>query len=89
MLNQGTKMKKEILVKAQWDDGAQVWVAESEDVPGLITESKIMKQLVDKLKILIPELLEANGILDEMQGEDIPFHLFSKRLERIHRTGHV
>ena len=59
-------MEKKILVKAHWDDEAHVWVAESEDVPGLITESETMEQLVDKLKILIPELLEANGILDEL-----------------------
>ena len=82
-------MKKEIVVKALWDDEAKVWVAESDDVPGLITEAETMELLINKLKILIPELLVANGIIGELQKEDIPFHLFSERIEKIHRLGHV
>lgn len=46
---------------ATWDDEAQVWVAESPDVPGLATEAATQAELVDKLKVMIPELLTANG----------------------------
>ena len=55
---------KVISVKAIWDKDAQVWVATSEDVPGLATEADTLEELTEKLKIMIPELLEANGLLD-------------------------
>lgn len=77
--------KKDIRVDAFWDGVAKVWVASSEDVSGLITEAETMEHLVDKLKILIPELLQANGQLDNGDIFDIPLHLVSKREELIKR----
>jgi predicted RNase H-like HicB family nuclease len=47
-------------VHAEWDPEAGVWVATSEDVPGLATEAETLEALADKLRIMIPELLEAN-----------------------------
>jgi hypothetical protein len=41
-----------------------VWVAESEDVPGLVAEAESPNALAQKLRVLIPELLELNGALD-------------------------
>lgn len=49
------------IIQATWDDEAKVWVAESDDVPGLATEAASMETLLAKLKLLIPELLELNG----------------------------
>ena len=43
-----------------WDDEAAVWVATSEDVPGLVLESGSFDALVEKVRIAIPELLELN-----------------------------
>ncbi len=80
-------IKKEIKIKAMWDMEAQVWIALSDDVPGLVTEAETSEQLVHKLRILIPELLEANGLLKDAEQEDIPFHLSSERIEVIRRTG--
>ena len=48
-------------VTAFWDAEAAVWVATSEDVPGLATEADTVEALIDKLKIMIPELLECSG----------------------------
>lgn len=53
--------KKHITVTALWDPEASVWVAESSDVPGLITEAATLEALSTKLETMIPELLEANG----------------------------
>ena len=50
-----------IKVLAFWDEEAHVWVAESDDVPGLITEAATLEALSAKLEVMIPELLEANG----------------------------
>jgi predicted RNase H-like HicB family nuclease len=48
-------------IPALWDGEAGVWVAESEDVPGLVAEAVSPRALVQKLTVLIPELLELNG----------------------------
>jgi hypothetical protein len=50
-----------LYVHADWDAEAGVWVARSNDVPGLTTEAASFGALVIKMKTLVPELLEANG----------------------------
>jgi len=52
-------------VLAQWDSEAGVWVAESGDVPGLVVEAESPNLLREKLRVLIPELLELNGLLEK------------------------
>ena len=56
-------MIKRHLVNAEWDADASVWVATSDDVPGLVTESDTLEALQSKVQIMVPELLEANGCL--------------------------
>jgi predicted RNase H-like HicB family nuclease len=59
-------------IRAQWDSEAGVWVAESEDVPGLVAEADSPNVLVQKLRTLIPELLELNGA---GSGRTASFHV--------------
>ena len=59
---------RKIVVLALWDSEAKVWVAESKDVPGLITEAQDTNALVTKLLVLIPELLLENHSLPEGPG---------------------
>lgn len=75
---------KPLFVRAEWDEEARVWVATSDDVPGLATEEETLETLVDKLKGLIPELLEANGSLE---GTEVPFEIMTRRFEIAHRAG--
>jgi predicted RNase H-like HicB family nuclease len=75
-------MPQVIEVTALWDGEASVWVAESEQVPGLITEAATMEALMAKLQVLIPELLDANGYPD---GEEVPFRVRSERTAVAHR----
>ncbi len=63
---------KALFVRAEWDDEAEVWVATSDDVPGLVAEADTTEALLAKLHILIPELLEANDYPD---GGSVPFEL--------------
>lgn len=70
-------------VDAEWDPEAGVWVATSEDVPGLATEALTVEALAEKLRIIIPELLEANQLLLSGQSEAIAFELTSHRHERV------
>ena len=72
-------------VRAEWDGEAEVWVASSEDVPGLATGADTFETLIEKLKIVIPELLEENGLLS--QGvRDVPFSITAERTENARRV---
>ena len=68
-------MATPLRITAFWDDEAKVYVAESEDVPGLVTEADTVSALVQKLKVLIPELLEENGY---PEGDEITFRVTSE-----------
>ena len=48
-------------VKMQWDNEASVWIATSQDVPGLVLESETYDVLLEKVRLAIPELIELNG----------------------------
>ncbi|HKN08413.1 MAG TPA: DUF1902 domain-containing protein [Pseudomonadota bacterium] len=67
-------------VTAQWDDEARVWVASSDDVPGLATGAETLEGLIEKLKIVIPELLVENGLLSA-SIESVPFAVRAERTE--------
>ena len=74
-------MKKiDILVNALWDDEVSVWVATSEQVPGLVAEADTAEELENKLMVMIPELLIENGLLTKDNcKEGVPFHLLQER----------
>jgi len=65
-------MRRVYNVRAEWDSEAGVWVAESQDVPGLVAEAESPNGLAKKLRILIPELLQLNGAL-EAGAEPVEF----------------
>ena len=52
----------EYVITLHWDDEVSVWIAESEDIPGLILESSSFDELVNRVKIAVPELLEICGM---------------------------
>lgn len=58
-------MNKIYQVQARWDSEAGVWVAESDDVPGLVAEAESPNILREKLRVLIPELLDLNRVLEK------------------------
>ena len=72
-----------ITVNAEWDPEAKVWVATSDDVPGLVTEAGTVEALAEKLSVIIPELLEANGRLLGNAVRDVPIHLIAHREQLI------
>jgi hypothetical protein len=61
-------MRRVYGIQARWDSVGGVWVAESEDVPGLVAEAESPNALAKKLRFLIPELLELNGGLEPGSG---------------------
>jgi predicted RNase H-like HicB family nuclease len=78
----GTMESKVLHVQADWDPEAEVWVATSDDVPGLATEAETIEALTEKLRTLIPELLEANQVPSDPRRE-IVFELTSHRQESV------
>jgi len=66
-----------LIVKAKWDPDVSVWVATSKDVPGLVTEAATAEELEQKLQVMIPELMKANGKTCGQTG--VPVHLLTER----------
>lgn len=74
-------MQKIYFIRAEWDDEAAVWVATSDDVPGLVTEAETMELLSTKLKSLVPELLFENGYA--VTG-DISYEVLARKFSVTH-----
>ena len=74
---------KAVSVRALWDDEAKVWVATSDDVPGLATEAPTLEELSKKLQVIVPELLRANMLIPDGEAFEIPLHLLSERSDII------
>jgi Domain of unknown function (DUF1902) len=51
-------------------------------VPGLATGADPLDALVEKLTVVVPKLLEANGLLPANHLGDIPFAITAERHER-------
>ena len=69
-------------VQASWDPEAAVWYVSETDVPGLATEAETLEQLSEKLRVMIPELLAANGPRRSVSST-ISFELIGHRQECI------
>jgi predicted RNase H-like HicB family nuclease len=74
---------KVLFIRAEWDAEAEVWVATSDDVPGLATEADTIEALSSKLEIMVPELLDANGYPD---GPEVSFELLARKFSVAHRA---
>jgi predicted RNase H-like HicB family nuclease len=57
-------MSRPIVIHADWDPDAAVWVATTQDLRGLVTEADSIEALRAKLPGMILDLLEENGISD-------------------------
>ena len=47
-------------IKMYWDSEAEVWIATSSDVPGLVLESGSFDTLLERVRYTVPELIELN-----------------------------
>ena len=70
-----------MIIRAHWDAVAAVWVATTDDVPGLVTESATLEGLRDKLVVMIPELMEANNVASDLP--EIAVHIIAELGVRI------
>ena len=73
-------MTKQYVVNVFWDPEASVWVALSDDVPGLASEARTLDALVERVNAVVPELLDDNAHLIEggrAHDEQIKFQIVS------------
>ena len=59
-------------VRFTWDEEACVWIAESDDIPGLVLESGSIDALIERVRYAAPELLALNG---KRQNHSLHFRL--------------
>jgi hypothetical protein len=67
------------VVTARWDPEAQVWVAQSDDIVGLVVEAATLDALASTVASLAPDLIEANADLIDpaIIGEVIDLHILA------------
>ena len=70
-------MKYKII--CEWDSNAQVWVATSDEVVGLVLEDGSLDTLIERVKKVIPELIELNGIKTQF----VELLFTSEKLEKV------
>lgn len=72
-------MSRKPVVTARWDPEARVWVAESDDIVGLVTEAPSLDALVARITAIAPELLEDNAefVDPAIIGEVIDLHILA------------
>lgn len=69
----------ECIIRFTWDDDANVWIATSDDVPGLVLESESFDTLLDRTRYAVPELLTLNS----SPNKPLSLTFISERRERI------
>ena len=57
-------MARSIVVTADWDPEAGMWVATTRDLRGLVTEAETIEALRRKLPGMVLDLLEEAGVSD-------------------------
>jgi hypothetical protein len=70
-----------IIVRADWDDEAKVWVATSSDVQGLAIEADTLEQLAERVTGAVADLIELNGF--ESSLPEIPIQITANQLTRV------
>jgi predicted RNase H-like HicB family nuclease len=76
-----------INVACIWDAEAKVWVAHSDDLPGLVTEASNVPELIQRIMDVAPELIEDN-LLDDKNEEDFLISLIPTYQQTVRITAH-
>lgn len=71
-----------------FDGEAGVWYVSDTNFPGLVAEAPTERDLLSRIRALVPELYELNrSLFDEPKLEVIPLRMTSNRLETIRLAG--
>ena len=81
MFSEAVVKHSSIVVRAQWDNEARVWVASSTDIDGLSVEAETIEVLNERVLGAIADLIELNGIDSDLT--EIPVHLLAEQFSRV------
>lgn len=70
-----------IMVRAVWDEDANVWWASTSDIHGLAAEAPTLEELNAKVLAMLADLIEANGFDSELP--EVPVYFLAERSTRI------
>ena len=54
-------MTRRVRIDTHWDADAQVWLATSLDVPGLVVEAETWSAMLKEIRLVLPDLLELSS----------------------------
>jgi 3-deoxy-D-manno-octulosonic-acid transferase len=60
-----SNMNRDITITARWDGEAHVWLATSEQVPGLVVEAETWPMMIEEVSLVVPDLLVLSGMSKE------------------------
>lgn len=60
IINEQEVDEMEYKVNFTWDDEASVWIAQSDDILGLVLEGGSLDALIERVRFAAPELIELN-----------------------------
>lgn len=69
----------EYVIHFNWDNEAGVWIATSDDIPGLVLESGSFDALFERVRFAVPELLALNS----SDAQPFTLNFVSERQERM------
>ena len=70
-----------IVIRADWDPEASVWVATSTDIDGLTTEAETFEALQSKVLTMVGELIELTDPAEK--GTNLPVCFVAHRVEQL------
>ena len=81
-------MAHDYFADISWDGDAHVWYVSETNFPGLVAEAPSERELIARIRALVPELYELNrSLFDEPALDTIPLRMTSSRLETIRLAG--
>ena len=69
----------EYTITFTWDNETNVWIATSDDIPGLVLESGSFDALLERTRFAVPELRDLN----DSDGNPFILTFKSERRERV------
>ena len=81
-------MNHDYFAEISWDNEAGVWYVSDTNFPGLVAEAASERDLLARIRTLVPELYDLNrSLFDGPAPEAIPLRMTSGRLETIRLAG--
>lgn len=71
---------REYIIDLLWDAEAAVWIATSDNIPGLVLESGSLDALIERVRFAVPELL----MLNETEHQLLSICFRSERHEKVY-----